>query len=187
MSQLDSTGLKRLHRSWRQRGHERLALVLDRVQNPFNLGAIVRTAAAERVDHIYLGAAAAPEGPKVAKTSLGTERYLTWSSFDDPAGAVAAARTDGYRIVGVELAAGARPLHELALNGPVALVLGHEEHGLSKDTINGCDEVGFIPQLGRVGSLNLAAAAAIAIYEVRRQQWTAPAGSSGPERVDLDS
>ena len=106
MSQLDSTGLKRLHRSWRQRGHERLALVLDRVQNPFNLGAIVRTAAAERLDHIYLGAATAPDGPKVAKTSLGTERYITWSSFDDPAGAVAAARTDGYRIIGVELAAG---------------------------------------------------------------------------------
>ena len=173
MSQIDSTGLKRLHREWRRLGHARLTLVLDRVQNPFNLGAIVRTAAAERVDHIYLGAATAPDAPKVAKTSLGTERYITWSSFDDPAAAVEAARTDGYRIIGVELAVGARPLHELGLGGPVSLVLGHEEHGLSRDTINGCDEVGFIPQLGRVGSLNVAAAAAIAMYEARRQQWTA--------------
>ena len=172
MSQIDSTGLKRLHREWRRLGHARLALVLDRVQNPFNLGAIVRTAAAERVDHIYLGAATAPDAPKVAKTALGTERYITWSSFDDPAAAVEAARADGYRIVGVELAAGARPLHELAFSAPVALVLGHEDHGLSKDTIDLCDEVGFIPQLGRVGSLNVAAAAAIAIYEARRQQWT---------------
>ena len=172
MSQIDSTGLKRLHREWRRLGHARLALVLDRVQNPFNLGAIVRTAAAERVDHIYLGAATAPDAPKVAKTALGTERYITWSSFDDPAAAVEAARADGYRIVGVELAAGARPLHELAFRAPVALVLGHEDHGLSKDTIDLCDEVGFIPQLGRVGSLNVAAAAAIAIYEARRQQWT---------------
>ena len=179
MSQLDSTGLKRLHREWRRRGHERLALVLDRVQNPFNLGAIVRTAAAERVDHVYLGASASPGEPKVAKTSLGTERYLSWSRFDDPAEAVEAARADGYRIVGVELASGARPLHELDLTGAVALVLGHEEHGLSTGTLERCDAVGFIPQLGRVGSLNVAAAAAIAIYEARRQQWTrGPAGTS---------
>ena len=172
MNSLDSTGLKRLHREWRRRGHERLALVLDRVQNPFNLGAIIRTAAAERVEHVYLGAAASPDEPKVAKTSLGTERYLTFSRFDDPAEAVAAARSDGYRVVGVELAAGARPLHELDLASPVALVVGHEDHGLSASTLGACDNVGFIPQLGRVGSLNVAAAAAIAIYEARRQQWT---------------
>lgn len=172
MNQLDSTGLKRLHREWRRQSHERLALVLDRVQNPFNLGAIVRTAAAERVEHIYLGAAASPEEPKVAKTSLGTERYLTWSRFDEPADAVEAARASGYRIVGVELASGAQPLHQLDLSGPVALILGHEDHGLSGDTLERCDAVGFIPQLGRVGSLNVAAAAAIAIYEARRQQWT---------------
>ena len=172
MNQLDSTGLKRLHREWRRQGHERLALVLDRVQNPFNLGAIIRTAAAERVEHLYLGASASPDEPKVAKTALGTQRYLTWTHFDDPAAAAAAARTDGYRIVGVELAVAARPLHELDLVGPVALVLGHEDRGLSDSTLDACDAVGFIPQLGRVGSLNVAAAAAIAIYEVRRQQWT---------------
>lgn len=179
MSQLDSTGLKRLHREWRRQDHARLALVLDRVQNPFNLGAIVRTAAAERVEHLYLGAGTSPDEPKVAKTSMGTQRYVTWSRFDEPVEAVEAARAGGYRIVGVELAAGARPLHELDLAGPVALVLGHEDHGLSAGTPELCDDVGFIPQLGRVGSLNVATAAAIAIYEVRRQQWTrGPSGSS---------
>ena len=172
MSRLDSTGLKRLHREWRRRGHPRLALVLDRVQNPFNVGAIARTAAAERVEHIYLGGGATPEEPKVAKTSMGTERYLSWSRFDDPADAVGAARADGYRIVGVELAAQARPLHKLDLTGPIALVVGNEDHGLSALTLDGCEAVGFIPQLGRVGSLNVATAAAIAVYEVRRQQWT---------------
>lgn len=171
MNQLDSTGLKRLHREWRRRDHARLALVLDRVQNPFNVGAIVRTAAAERVEHIYLGGGASPEEPKVAKTSMGTERYVAWSRLDDPAAAVEAARTSGYRIVGVELATQAQPLHELDLFGPVALVVGNEDHGLSTVTLDGCDAVGFIPQLGRVGSLNVAAAAAIAIYEVRRQAW----------------
>ncbi len=172
MSRLDSTGLKRLHRDWRRRGHKRLALVLDRVQNPFNVGAIARTAAAERVEHVYLGGGASPEEPKAAKTSMGTERYLSWIRFDDPLAAVRAARADGYRIVGVELAAQAQPLHQLDLADSVALVVGNEDHGLSAATLDGCDAVGFIPQLGRVGSLNVAAAAAIAMYEARRQQWT---------------
>ena len=172
MSQLDSTGLKRLHRDWRRRGHERLALVLDRVQNPLNMGAVVRTASAERVEHLYLIEAASPEAPKAAKTAMGTERYVAWSAFDDAASAMAAARGDGYRIVAVELASEARPLHELDLTGAVALALGNENHGLSAPVLEGCDAVGFIPQLGRVGSLNVAAATAIAVYEARRQQWT---------------
>ena len=180
MSRLDSTGLKRLHREWRRHGHGRLALVLDRVQNPLNVGAIARTAAAERVEHIYVGGGATPEEPKVAKTSMGTERYLSWSRFDDPADALEAARAGGYRIVGVELATQARPLHELDLTGAVALAVGNEDHGLSAVTLDGCDAVGFIPQLGRVGSLNVAAAAAIAMYEARRQQWTAESPGSGP-------
>jgi len=179
MSQLDSTGLKRLHRDWRRRGHGRLALVLDRVQNPLNVGAIARTAAAERVEHVYLGGGASPDEPKAAKTSLGTERYLSWSRFDRPADALEAARGGGYRIVGMELATQARPLHELDLTGPVALVVGNEDHGLSTVTLDACDAVGFIPQLGRVGALNVATATAIAVYEARRQQWTqGPAGAS---------
>lgn len=172
MSQLDSTGLKRLHREWRRRGHGRLALVLDRVQNPLNVGAIMRTASAERVEHLYLAEAASPDSPKAAKMAMGTERYLAWSAFDDAASALAAVRGDGYRIVAVELASEARPLHELDLTGSVALVIGNENHGLSAAALEGSDEVGFIPQLGRIGSLNVAAATAIAVYEARRQQWT---------------
>ncbi len=172
MNQLDYTGLKRLHRDWRRLGHKRLALVLDRVQNPLNMGAIVRTASAERVEHLYLIESASPDAPKAAKTAMGTERYVAWSAFDDAASAIAAARRDGYRIVGVELATQARPLHELDLTGAVALALGNENHGLSAALLESCDEVGFIPQLGRVGSLNVAAATAIAVYEARRQHWT---------------
>ena len=172
MNQLDSTELKRLHRQWRRRGHPRLALVLDRVQNPLNLGAIVRTASAQRVEHLYLIETASPDAPKAAKMAMGTERYLGWTAFDDAASAVAAARDDGYRVVAVELASEASPLHELDLTGPVALTLGNERHGLSAAVLQSCDARGFIPQLGRVGSLNVAAAAAIAVYEARRQQWT---------------
>ena len=90
MTQLDGTGMKRLHREWRRRTDGRLALVLDGVGNPFNVGAIVRTAA-ERVDHLYLGSATAPDHDKANKTALGTARYLTWTEFDSGVPAVEAA------------------------------------------------------------------------------------------------
>jgi len=173
MSQLDGTGMKRLHREWRRRTTGRLALVLDGVSNPFNIGSIVRTAAAERVDHVFLGAATAPDHDKVNKTALGTARYLTWSSFESGVEAVEAAKADGYRVIAVELTSTASALHETDLVGDVALVIGHEDRGCTPATLAVCDAVGFIPQLGKVGSLNVAIAASIALYEARRQGWTA--------------
>jgi tRNA (guanosine-2'-O-)-methyltransferase len=170
--QLDSTGLKRLHRSWRRRPAGRVGLVLDHVQSPFNVGAILRTAAALKVEHLWLvGDTASPTNAKTAKTALGSQRYLEWTWHDTAADAVAAAREDGWRIVGVELADDAVPLPDLAVDGPVALMIGHEDRGLSPASLALCDAVAFIPQLGRVGSLNVATATAIALYEVRRRDW----------------
>ncbi len=170
---LGPTELKRLHREWRRRTPGRVALILDGIQGPFNIGAIIRTAAAERVDHVWFaGDATTPENPKVGRTALGTDRYLTWSTAADAPAAIAQARAGGYRIVGLELADGAVPLHELDTSGDVCLVVGHEDRGLSKDAFALCDVLGFIPQLGKVGSLNVATAASIAIYEIRRQAWS---------------
>lgn len=168
------TDLKRLHREWRRRTEGRVAVLLDGVQQPFNVGAIVRTAAALRAEHLWLvGATApAPTSSKVRRVSLGTERYLPWTAVDDTGAAVAASRAAGFSLVGVELAAGAVPLHEARLAGDVCLALGHEDRGLSATCLAACDEVAFVPQLGRVGSLNVAHAAAIALYEVRRRAWT---------------
>jgi tRNA (guanosine-2'-O-)-methyltransferase len=169
---LSPTELKRLHRRWRAATDAPLALLLDTVQTPFNVGAILRTAAALRVDHLWLaGATADPDDPKTRKTALGAGRYLTWTAIDDVGAAVTAVRAGGYRLVGVELADRAEPLHTLDLTGAVCLALGHEDRGLSAACLAACDTVGFIPLLGRVGSLNVATAAAMALYEARRQAW----------------
>ena len=173
MRQLDGTGLKRLHREWRRRTQGRLALLLDSVQTPYNVGAIVRTAAAYRVEHLWLaGASATPNHPGARKTALGTDRYVPWSVVDEGPAGVGAAAEDGYRVVAIELADGAVPLHELDLDADVCLVLGHEDHGISQATLAASHAVAYLPQLGRVGSLNVATAAAIACYEVRRQSWS---------------
>lgn len=171
MTQLDGTGMKRLHREWRRRTEGRLALILDGVQNPFNVGSVVRTAAAERVDHLWIAGGTAPHHDKVDKTALGTQRYLTWTEVDAGPTAVAAARADGYRVVAIELTTDAVPLPAADLAGDIALVIGHEDRGVTPATLGACDQTAFIPQLGKVGSLNVAAATAIAIYEVQRRRW----------------
>jgi tRNA (guanosine-2'-O-)-methyltransferase len=173
---LSSTELKRLHRGWRRRTSGRLALLLDGVQNPFNLGSIARSAASMRVERAWVvGPAIDVRSPKVQKTALGSDRLLRWDAHPRVAPAMAAAREDGYRVIGLELGTGSIPLFELDLAGDVCLVIGHEEHGLSKATLAACDHVGFVPLLGRVGSLNVATATAVALYEARRQEWTAAA------------
>jgi tRNA (guanosine-2'-O-)-methyltransferase len=169
---LDGTGLKRLHRDWRRRREPEVALLLDSVQTPYNVGAILRTAAAYRVAHLWLaGATAPPTHSKTAKTALGTGRYLTWTVCEDVSDAIDGIRAAGYGLVGVELADEAVPIHEIRLPEKACLALGHEERGLSATTLAACDAVAFIPQLGRVGSLNVATAAGIALYELNRRGW----------------
>ena len=175
MKQLDGTGMKRLHREWRRRTEGRLGLVLDDVQGPFNVGAVIRTAAALRVEDVWLAARTPdPDDSKVGKTALGTQRYLTFHRTDTTAAAIDAARTAGYRVVALELADEAQPLHELPPADATCIVVGHEDRGCSSDTLAACDLVGYVPLLGKVGSLNVATAAAIALYELRRQQWHGP-------------
>lgn len=172
MAQLRGTDLKRLHRSWKRRTSVRMGLLLDGVQSPFNVGAIVRTAAAFGVTDLYLiGRTASARDPKAQKMAMGTDRYLNVTSLPEAGPAVKRARDEGYLVVGIELTDDARPLHELDLSRDVCLAVGAEDHGLSAACLRSCDALAYIPQVGKVGSLNVAAAAAIACYEVRRQDW----------------
>jgi tRNA (guanosine-2'-O-)-methyltransferase len=173
VKQLDSTGLKRLHREWRRRTESRLALILESVESPFNVGSIVRTAAAYRVERVWLcGSTATLDNTNVKKTAMGTERYLSVATEAKTADAIGAARHDGYVVVAVELADVARPMHEVDLGAAVCLVVGHEDRGLTPSTIAACDVIAYLPLAGRVGSLNVATATAVALYEARRQEWT---------------
>jgi tRNA (guanosine-2'-O-)-methyltransferase len=171
--QLDGTGLKRLHRDWRRRSTAKLALVLDGVQGPFNVGAIVRTAAAYRVEHIWLaGVTPSLRAANVQKTALGTDRYVTSSTVDKAVQAIEAARVAGYQVVAVELTDDAVPLHDVTPTAATCLVVGHEDHGVSAATLDACDGAVYLPLLGRIGSLNVATATGIACAEWARQQWT---------------
>ena len=170
---LGSTDLKRLHRQWRREATGRLGLALDGVEQPGNVGAIVRTAAAYRVEDLWLAGRTAPvDGRGAQRLAMGTDRYLRCHRTDDAPAAVAQARQAGYHVVALELTDGAEPLHSLSLPDKLCLVVGHEDRGVTKGCLAEVDEVAYLPQLGRVGSLNVAASVAIALYEARRRDWS---------------
>lgn len=170
--QLREVEVKRLNRSWRRATTARLDLVLDGVQGPYNVGGILRTAAALAVDTVWLaGGSVGPSHPTVRKVSMGTERSLRWVADVSVAEAVAAVRGDGLRVVAIELADQAVPLHMAPLGGDVCLVVGHEDKGLSAATLGLCDAAAYLPQPGKVGSLNVAVVAAAALAEARRREW----------------
>lgn len=171
--QLGMTEVKRLNRDWRRRTSGRLALLLDGVGQPFNVGSIIRSAAAFGVSQVWLcGDTAEPGHPSARKTALGTDRLLQFDQAPSAAAGAAAARDQGFRVVAIELAGDAVPLHEADLAGDICLAVGNEDHGCSAGLLAVADLLAYIPQPGKVGSLNVAAATAIALAEVRRREWS---------------
>lgn len=171
---LGPTDLKRLHRDWRRKTDLRMSIILDGVQNPYNIGSILRSAAAYRLETVWLAPPTQPvTHAKVAKTALGCERLVETRETESATAAIAEASAAGFTTVAVELTPDAAPMFEIELGNAVCLIVGHEERGVHKDTLAVVDHVAFLPQLGKVGSLNVAQAATAAMYETARQSWSA--------------
>ncbi len=169
---LSPTDLKRLHRRWRRSTDLRLALILDGVQKPYNVGALLRSAAAYNVETIWT-VPPAPDlaHPSVARTALGSDKFVQHRPAESSSDALYQASSEGFVTVAIELTADARPLHTLDAGTALCLVLGHEDRGVHSTTLAHVDHVAFLPQLGKVGSLNVAHAGTAALYEVARQAW----------------
>jgi 23S rRNA (guanosine2251-2'-O)-methyltransferase len=148
-----------------------LLLVLDQVQDPGNVGNLLRTAEALGVHAVVLPRhEAAGLTPHVAKAAAGALEHLPVARIGNLAQTLDILKTEGYWVVGATAGGEAPPPWRLDLRGPVALVLGSEGRGLRPLVARACDALTRIPQAGRVGSLNVAAAGAALLYEVRRQR-----------------
>ncbi len=134
-----------------------LGVALWRVADPGNVGAIVRTAGAFGASVALSAGCADPTSPRALRASAGAIFRVPLAGFDE---------ARGRRIALV--AHGGRPLAEVALEEPLTFVLGAEREGLPEDVVARCDEVATIPIEGAVESLNVAAAAAIALYHASR-------------------
>jgi RNA methyltransferase, TrmH family len=144
-------------------------VVLVGVSDPGNAGAVVRTAVAAGSSGIVLTAGSVdPWNPKAVRASAGTIARLplvVGVSVDE---VIVACRDAGQRTVALDPAGPASIDDPAVIAPPVALLLGNEAHGLPPEVLRGVDAVAAVPRYGPVESLNLAAAAAVAVYAAAR-------------------
>ena len=150
-----------------------LILMLDGVTDPHNLGACLRNADAAAASGVVIprsrGVGLTPSARKVAS---GAAESVPLVSVANLARTIVTVQKAGVEVVGT---ADDAPdcLYDVDLRGPRAFVLGGEENGLRRLTREKCDRLLRIPMRGTLGSLNVASACAVLLYEARRQQVTA--------------
>lgn len=150
-------------------------LIFDRPSNHGNLGSLIRSCDAFGVSAlITLGHSVDIFDPVVLRASLGA--FFSVPVIHSPSPreieawlAKERARVPEIRLVGTS-AEGARPIHEVDLTGPVAVVLGNEAGGMSRKLVEMVDELAAIPMAGTVDSLNVACAGTVVLYELARQR-----------------
>jgi 23S rRNA (guanosine2251-2'-O)-methyltransferase len=144
-------------------------VVLDGIHDPQNLGAILRTAEGAGVTGIILPRHRSVRvTAAVTKTAAGAVEWLPIAVVAGIPAALADLRAKGIWVVGLDQDADEVVWDLKVANEPVALVLGSEASGLARLTRERCDVVAALPLAGRLGSLNVSAAAAVACYEIAR-------------------
>lgn len=147
-----------------------LLVVLDGIDDPHNLGAILRSAEAANADGVFLpqhrsaGLTAA-----AVKASAGAATHVKVARVSNISRLIDVLKERKFWVVGLD-AASDKPIWDLDLTIPAALVLGNEGTGLHRLVKERCDFVASLPIKGNVGSYNVSVAAGIALYEVLRQR-----------------
>jgi 23S rRNA (guanosine2251-2'-O)-methyltransferase len=146
-----------------------MVLVLDQITDPHNVGAILRTAAGFAVAAVVTTARHSPEATGVlAKSASGALDYVPIVTVQNLARALGEMKERGYLLVGLD-STGDADLSEVALTSPLALVLGAEGKGLRQLTRTTCDRVARLDLPGKIKSLNVSNAAALALYVASRR------------------
>jgi len=151
-------------------GREPFLLIVDRVTDVRNFGAIARTAECAGLDAIILGDAGnAPITGDAMKTSAGALSHLPVCRVKDMKKTIHFLKENGVQIIACT-EKGNSLLYEINLNTPIALIMGSEEDGISPQLLKEADYLAKIPMKGKISSLNVSVAAGISIYEVIRQK-----------------
>lgn len=146
----------------------RFLLILDEVQDPHNLGAVLRVAEALGAGVVVPERGSAPLSEAVSRSSAGAVERIPIFRAKNLRRFVDHLKNEGFRVVGLDPAG--RSLYEVDLTGDLALVLGAEGKGIRRLVREGCDELARLPMAGGVASLNVSTAASAAGYEALRQR-----------------
>lgn len=143
-----------------------LLLILDGVQDPHNLGAIIRTCDSLGVNGIILPAnRSVSVTPSVIKVSTGAIKYVNIARVTNLTNTIKKLKKCGYWIVGAE-AFESVDYRSVDYNSPIAVVMGSEGYGISRLVLEQCDFKVKLPMVGHVNSLNVSVATAVLLYEI---------------------
>lgn len=164
----DYVSLEALLRVSKERKELPFLLVLDEIQDPQNLGAIIRTAECAGAHGVIIPKHhATTVNQTVVKTSAGASEHIPIAKVTNIATTLDELKQQGLWIVGADVE-GDRLYDELDYRTPLALVVGNEGEGIRRLVKEKCDFKVKIPLLGKIGSLNVSVAAALVMYEVVR-------------------
>ena len=152
-----------------KKGTPALYLIVDEVEDPHNLGAILRTSEVAGVHAVIMQKRRTATGATVAKASAGAIEYLPIVTVSNIKHAIRFLKDEGVKIIGAD--ADARTTYwNVDFKWPLALVVGSEGRGLRETVKRLCDTIVTIPMYGRVSSLNVSVATGVLLYEVLRQR-----------------
>lgn len=152
------------------KGQPPFILILDEINDPHNLGAIIRTADAAGVHGVVIPQRRAVAlTSTVAKASAGAVEYVPVARVTNIAQTIRLLQEQGLWVVGADMQ-GPEVYWQARLDGPLALVIGGEGKGLGRLVKERCDSLVRLPMLGQVGSLNASVATALLAYEALRQR-----------------
>jgi 23S rRNA (guanosine2251-2'-O)-methyltransferase len=153
----------------KSRGEDPFIIILDGIEDPHNLGAIIRTAECAGAHGVVIPKRrAAGITEVVSKTSAGAVEYMRCARVANIAQTIDKLKSHGVWIAACDMYGDT--LYEANLKGPIAIVIGGEGSGIGKLVKEKCDFAVSIPMKGQIGSLNASNAAAVVLYEVRRQR-----------------
>ncbi len=145
-----------------------LVAVLDNIRSKNNIGSVFRTSDAFRLERIYLcGITATPPDKEIHKTALGATESVAWEYMKDTVEAVKTLKKQGYVVYAVEQCQSSLMLNDFRVEDEkVAVIFGHEVHGVSQGVLDMCDGCLEIPQFGTKHSLNVSVSAGVVIWEL---------------------
>lgn len=158
------------------KGEAPFLLLLDELEDPHNLGALLRTADATGVHGVLIPKRrSVPLTATVAKTSAGAVEYVPVARIGNIAQTLRKLKDKGFWVAGADMD-GSQNYYEADLTGPLVLVVGSEGHGMSRLTKEQCDFIVKMPMVGKINSLNASVAGSILMYESMRQRLQKKSG-----------
>lgn len=164
-----------------------LVVVIENVQDPHNISAVMRTCDAVGVQDIFVLTTKIPRhkkfGTKSSSSALG---WLTIHQYDDTTTCMEAVKQKSAKIYATHLGKQSESLYDMNLTESIALVFGNEHSGVTEECLNYCDGNFIIPQMGMIQSLNISVACAITLYEALRQRNIAGFYNGEPRLKDTE-